>query len=113
MGITLGNSLRRMLLSYLPGAAITSVKIEGIQHEFSTIPDVKEDTIEFLLNVKAIRLKALSGRPGKLIMEVNREGEVHASDIQGSDDLRLSILIYIWRLWIQKTPNYMSSSMWN
>jgi DNA-directed RNA polymerase subunit alpha len=86
IGVTLGNSLRRMLLGYLPGAAITSVKIEGIQHEFSTIPDVKEDTIEFLLNVKAIRLKSLSGRPGKLIMEVNREGEVHASDIQGTED---------------------------
>ena len=53
IGITLGNALRRMLLGYLPGAAVTSVKIEGIQHEFSTIPDVKEDTIEFLLNVKA------------------------------------------------------------
>ena len=86
IGVTLGNSLRRMLLGYLPGAAITSVKIEGIQHEFSTIPDVKEDTIEFLLNVKAIRLKALSGRPGKLVMEVNREGAVYASDIQGSED---------------------------
>lgn len=89
IGVTLGNSLRRMLLGYLPGAAITSVKIEGIQHEFSTIPDVKEDTIEFLLNVKAIRLKALSGRPGKLVMEINREGEVHASDIKGSDDFEI------------------------
>jgi DNA-directed RNA polymerase subunit alpha len=86
VGVTLGNSVRRMLLGYLSGAAVTSVKIEGIQHEFSTIPDVKEDTIEFLLNVKAIRLKALSGRPGKLVMEVNREGEVYASDIKGSDD---------------------------
>lgn len=89
IGVTLGNSLRRMLLGYLPGAAITSVKIEGIQHEFSTIPDVKEDTIEFLLNVKAIRLKAISGRPGKLVMEINREGEVHASDIKGSDDFEI------------------------
>jgi len=86
IGITLGNSLRRMLLGYLSGAAVTSVKIEGIQHEFSTIPDVKEDTIEFLLNVKAIRLKANSERPGKLILEVAREGEVHASDIKPSDD---------------------------
>ena len=82
IGITLGNALRRMLLGYLPGAAITSVKVEGIQHEFSTIPDVKEDTIEFLLNVKAIRLKANSDRPGKLVLEVAREGEVHAADIQ-------------------------------
>ncbi len=89
VGITLGNSLRRMLLGYLPGAAITSVKIEGIQHEFSTIPNVKEDTIEFLLNIKAIRLKANSGRPGKLFLEVAREGEVHASDIKQSDDFEI------------------------
>ncbi|MBN1190033.1 MAG: DNA-directed RNA polymerase subunit alpha [Dehalococcoidales bacterium] len=86
VGITLGNALRRVLLGCLPGAAITSVKIEGIQHEFSTIPYVKEDTIEFLLNVKSIRLCANSNRPGKLVMEVEREGEVHASDIKGSDD---------------------------
>jgi DNA-directed RNA polymerase subunit alpha len=86
IGITLGNALRRMLLGYLPGAAITSVKIEGIQHEFSTIPFVKEDTIEFLLNVKSIRLRALSNRVGKMTMEVEREGEVHASDIRPSDD---------------------------
>jgi len=75
-----------MLLGYLPGAAIVSVKIEGIQHEFSTIPDVKEDTIEFLLNLKAIRLKATAGRPGKLILEVAREGEIHASDIKPTDE---------------------------
>jgi DNA-directed RNA polymerase subunit alpha len=86
IGITLGNAIRRMLLGYLPGAAITSVKIEGIQHEFSTIPFVKEDTIEFLLNVKSIRLRANSNRPGKMIMEVEREGEVHAADIRPADD---------------------------
>ena len=89
VGITVGNSLRRMLLSYLPGAAITSVKVEGIQHEFSTIPGVKEDTIEFLLNLKGIRLKPNSGRTGKLILEVAREGEVHASDIKPSDDFEI------------------------
>ncbi len=86
MGITLGNALRRMLLAYLPGAAVTSVKIEGIQHEFSTIPNLKEDTIEFLLNIKAIRLKASAGRPGKLYLEVDKEGEVKASDIRPSDE---------------------------
>ncbi|MDD5701512.1 MAG: DNA-directed RNA polymerase subunit alpha [Dehalococcoidales bacterium] len=86
VGITLGNALRRMLLGYLPGAAVTSVKIEGIQHEFSTIPYAKEDTIEFLLNVKTICLKANSDRPGKLILDVNREGKVYASDIQPSDE---------------------------
>ena len=89
MGITMGNALRRMLLGYLPGAAVTSVKLEGIQHEFSTIPGVKEDTIEFLLNVKALRIRANSGRPGKLLLEVAREGEVHASDIQPSEDFEI------------------------
>jgi DNA-directed RNA polymerase subunit alpha len=86
VGITLGNGLRRMLLGYLSGAAVTSVKIEGIQHEFSTIPNVKEDTIEFLLNIKAIRIKANTNRPGKMVLEVAREGEVHASDIKPSDE---------------------------
>jgi DNA-directed RNA polymerase subunit alpha len=89
IGITLGNALRRMLLGYLPGAAVTSVKIEGIQHEFSTIPDVKEDTIEFLLNVKAIRLRATSGRPGKMTLEVSRDGEVTAADIKPTDDFEV------------------------
>jgi len=89
VGITLGNALRRMLLGYLPGAAVTSVKIEGIQHEFSTIPNMKEDTIEFLLNVKAIRLKANTTRSGKLTLEVAREGEVHASDIKPSDEFEI------------------------
>ncbi len=86
VGITLGNAMRRMLLGYLPGAAVTSVKIEGIQHEFSTIPNMKEDTIEFLLNVKAIRLKAYNNRPSKMILEVSREGEIFASDIKPSDE---------------------------
>jgi DNA-directed RNA polymerase subunit alpha len=68
MGITLGNALRRMLLGYLPGAAVTSVKIEGIQHEFSTIPEVKEDTIEFLLNVKALRIRAQFRSFGQVVI---------------------------------------------
>ncbi|HXG42737.1 MAG TPA: DNA-directed RNA polymerase subunit alpha [Dehalococcoidia bacterium] len=82
-GITLGNSLRRVLLSSLPGAAITQVLIEGVLHEFSTIPHVKEDTIEFLLNVKAVRLRALSDRPATLVLDIQgREGEITAGDIQ-------------------------------
>jgi DNA-directed RNA polymerase subunit alpha len=88
-GITLGNALRRVLLAYLPGAAVTQVKIEGIQHEFSTIPHVKEDTIEFLLNVKALRLKPLSGQPGKLILESEKEGRVLAADIKPSTDFEI------------------------
>ena len=63
-GTTLGNALRRILLSHLPGAAVARVTIEGIQHEFSPIPFVKEDMTEFLLNVKALRLKSLTGQPG-------------------------------------------------
>ncbi len=90
LGITLGNALRRVLLSQLPGAAITRVRIEGIQHEFSTIPHVKEDTVEFLLNVKEIRLKPLSGRPGKLILDVAKEGRVCAADIEPSADFEIA-----------------------
>lgn len=82
-GITLGNAIRRVLLSSLPGAAVTSVRIDGVQHEFSTIPNLKEDTIEFLLNVKEIRLRALSDRPGTLVLDISgREGPVTAADIQ-------------------------------
>src|SRR5919108_2196259 len=70
-GITLGNALRRVLLSSLKGAAVTSVRIDGVLHEFSTIPNVREDTIEFLLNVKELRLRALSDRPGTLILDIS------------------------------------------
>jgi len=89
-GVTLGNSLRRVLFSSLPGAAITWVMIEGIQHEFSTIPYVKEATIDFLLNTKAIRLRPLSQHPGKLTLEVEGEGEVCAADIKPSSDFEIA-----------------------
>jgi DNA-directed RNA polymerase subunit alpha len=87
--ITLGNSLRRVLLSSLTGAAVTSVEIHGIYHEFSTIPYTKEDTLDFLLNVKAIRIRPLSQRPGRLTLEVEKEGEVYAGDIQSSSDFEI------------------------
>jgi len=89
-GVTLGNSLRRVLLSYLPGAAVTRVRIEGIQHEFSTIPHVQEDVPEFLLNVKELRLTPVSGQPGKLILEVEGEGRVCAADIKPSTDFEIA-----------------------
>jgi len=89
-GVTLGNALRRVLLGYLPGAAVTQVKIEGIQHEFSTIPNVKEDATEFLLNVKTLRIKPLSGQPGKLTLEVAGEGRVYAADIKPSSDFEIA-----------------------
>ncbi len=89
VGITLGNTLRRVLLGKLPGAAVTRVKIEGIQHQFSTIPYVKEDVMEFLLNLKELRLKPLVGQPGKLILEVAGEGRICAADIQPSTDFEI------------------------
>jgi DNA-directed RNA polymerase subunit alpha len=89
-GVTLGNSLRRVLLSYLPGAAVTGVMIEGIQHEFSTIPYVKEDVTELILNFKELRISSLSGQPGKLILEVEGERCVYASDIRPSIDLGIA-----------------------
>jgi len=89
-GVTLGNALRRVLLSSLPGAAVTWVKIEGIQHEFSTIPYIKEDTIEFLLNVKELRLRPLSHEPGKLLLEAEGEGRVCAADIKQTADFKIA-----------------------
>ena len=79
-GTTLGNALRRVLLSSLPGAAVTSVRIEEVEHEFSTIPHMKEDTTEFLLNIKELRLRALADRPAKLYLEAQGEGPVTADD---------------------------------
>ncbi|MFC1987361.1 DNA-directed RNA polymerase subunit alpha [Chloroflexota bacterium] len=89
-GVTLGNAMRRVLLGYLQGAAVTRVKIGGILHEFSTIPYVREDTTEFLLNVKALRLKPVSDRPGKLTLEVEGERRVTAVDIQPSADFDIA-----------------------
>lgn len=89
-GITLGNSLRRVLLGYLPGAAVTRVKIDGIQHEFSVIPHAKEDAMEFLLNVKSLRLKPISEQAGQLILDVQGEGKVCAADIKPSADFEIT-----------------------
>ncbi len=88
-GITLGNALRRVLLSSLPGVAVTWLRIDGVQHEFSTIPHMKEDTIDFLLNVKAIRLRPLSSRGGKLELRAEGEVQVLAGDIEPSADFEV------------------------
>ncbi len=88
-GVTLGNPLRRVLYSGLEGTAITWVKIEGIQHEFATVPHVKEQVTEMLLNVKGIRLRSEVDRPGKLRLEVAGEGEVCAGDIMASADFKV------------------------
>jgi len=89
-GITLGNALRRVMLNYLPGAAVTGVMIEGIQHEFSTIPHLKEDVPELLLNIKDLRLVPVSGQEGKLVLDVAGEGRVSAADIKPSTDFEIS-----------------------
>ena len=81
-GTTLGNALRRVLLSSLPGTAVTSIKIAGVQHEFSTIPGVKEDVTEIVLNVKAIIAKLYSEGIKTVYIEANGECEVTAGDIK-------------------------------
>ena len=88
-GITLGNSMRRILLSSLPGAAVTSIKIDGILHEFSTIPGVKEDVTEIILNLKKLALR-LSGDDSKRVI-INAVGpkEVTAADIIGDSELEI------------------------
>jgi len=88
--VTLGNTMRRVLLGYLQGAAITRVKIDGIYHEFSTIPHVKEDTTEFLLNVKALRLKPVANQPGKLYLDVEGEKQITARDIRPSNEFEIA-----------------------
>ncbi len=88
-GVTLGNTLRRVLLGSLLGSAVTWIKIEGIKHEFSTIPHVKEDATQFLLNVKALRLRPIMKQAGKLFLEVEGEREVCAGDIKPSADFEI------------------------
>jgi len=81
-GYTLGNSLRRIILSSVPGAAITSVKIDGVSHEYSTLDGVKEDVVNILLNLKRVRIKMASDEPVSLSLKVKGEGEIKASDIK-------------------------------
>jgi DNA-directed RNA polymerase subunit alpha len=83
-GHTLGNSLRRIILSSLPGAAITSIKIDGVGHEFSTIEGVKEDVVTILLNLKKVRIKMLSDEPQKLSIKTRGIKEITAADIEAS-----------------------------
>lgn len=89
-GATLGNALRRVLLGSLPGAAITAVQIQGIQHEYSTIPDVREDVSEILMNLKRVRLKPLGDQEGLLRLEVQGPGQVTAGDLQPSADFEVA-----------------------
>ena len=107
-GITLGNSLRRILLSSLEGTAVTSVKIEGVLHEFSTIPGVLEDVTDIILNLKSLALKGHTDEPRILRLEAEGEGVVRAGDIiTGSDievlnpDLKIATLDRDGRLFME------------
>jgi len=88
-GTTLGNSLRRILLSSLPGTAVTTVKIAGIQHEFSTIPGVKEDVTEIILNIKGIVARLHTQRAKTVLVEATGEGTVTAGDIKPDGEVEI------------------------
>lgn len=89
-GTTLGNSLRRVLLSSLPGAAVTSFKIKGASHEFATLPHVKEDLVEISLNLKQLRLKSHSDQPVRLQLKTKGEKVVTAGDISPNADVEVA-----------------------
>ena len=84
-GVTIGNGIRRILLSSLQGVAVTTVRIDGVLHEFSTIPDVLEDVADIILNLKEVRFKLYVDGPKTVTIEKNGPGDVKASDIQVDD----------------------------
>tara|TARA_B100000214_G_scaffold347415_1_gene298715 strand:+ start:4156 stop:5154 length:999 start_codon:yes stop_codon:yes gene_type:complete len=88
-GVTLGNPIRRILLNSLSGTAITWIKIDGIQHEYSTLENMREGIVEFILNVKGVRIKSLTDRPGRLRLDVSGEGEIKAGDIMATSDFEI------------------------
>ena len=90
-GTTLGNSLRRIMISSLPGAAVSQIKIDGVLHEFSSIPGVKEDVTEIIMNIKslAIRNNSSSNEPKTAILEFEGEGVATAADIQVDQDIEI------------------------
>src|SRR3954467_11451165 len=86
-GVTIGNAMRRVLLSSLPGAAVTAIKIKYVDHEFSTIPNVKEDVIQIILNVKQLRVRSFSTEPVTVSIKVKGEKIVTAADIKETDQV--------------------------
>ena len=88
-GLTIGNALRRILLSSLQGAAVTSIQIDGVLHEFSSIPGMIEDVTEFILNIKSLALKLNSDQPKKMSLKASGPGEVKASDIEAGSDIEI------------------------
>ena len=88
-GLTIGNALRRILLSSLQGAAVTSIQIDGVLHEFSSIPGMIEDVTEFILNIKSLALKLNSYQQKKMSLKASGPGEVKASDIEAGSDIEI------------------------
>jgi DNA-directed RNA polymerase subunit alpha len=88
-GHTIGNAVRRVLLSSLPGAAVSSIRIDGVQHEFSAIPEVKEDVTQLVLNIKKLRLRSFSEEPVKAQLDVPGPGVVTAADIRWPDQVEI------------------------
>lgn len=88
-GVTLGNALRRVLLSSLPGASVTGVKIKGVQHEFSSLPGIVEDMIEIILNLRQIRFKLYSEQPETVFLSAKGPKEVKASDIKTTSEIEV------------------------
>jgi DNA-directed RNA polymerase subunit alpha len=88
-GNTIGNAMRRVLLSSLPGAAVSSIRIDGVHHEFSTIPDVKEDVTQIVLNIKKLRLRSFSDEPVKAQLDVPGPGTVTANDVRWPDQVEI------------------------
>src|SRR6195256_4555372 len=88
-GTTLGNSLRRVLLSSLPGAAITAARVRGVAHEFSTIPGIKEDVVQLVLNLKDTLLPAGRGEPVTLTLEKTGPGDATAADIMTTSEIEI------------------------
>ena len=88
-GLTIGNSLRRVLLSSIRGSAVTSIQIDGVLHEFSSIKGVREDVTDIVLNVKLLALKSYSDGPKKLILDVSGPGEIKAKNIEKNPDIEI------------------------
>jgi len=88
-GMTLGNSLRRVILSSLSGAAVTAVKIDSVAHEFSTIAGVKEDVVEIILNLKRLRFRVYSDEPQFIMLTANGQGEITAASIKTTSDVEI------------------------
>ena len=105
--LTIGNSLRRILLSSIQGSAITAIQIDGVLHEFSSIKGVREDVTDIVLNVKLLSIQVMSDEPKKLILDVKGPGEVKAKDIQQNPDVKiLNEDLVLWSLSAEDAEAY-------